>query len=64
MPDRSLRQAREFTGLSREKVAAELGISSKTLERWEKGDSPVPRHKLRELAEVYRVQLNELGVAA
>ncbi len=60
MPDRSLRQAREFTGLSREKVAAELGISSKTLERWEKGITPTKRYQLVRLAALYSVPLEQL----
>jgi DNA-binding transcriptional regulator YiaG len=54
---------RKALGLSRERVAAQLDppVSSKTVERWEKGTSPVPGWR--------RVQLDALfagyeGVAA
>lgn len=60
-----LRLAREAEGLSRERAAAHIGISSKTLERYEKGVTPVPRFRLREFAKLYRVQrLSELERAA
>ncbi len=59
MSDR-LRQARDFTGLSREKVAAQLGISSKTLERWEKGTTSAKRYQLVRLAALYEVPLEQL----
>jgi transcriptional regulator with XRE-family HTH domain len=55
-----LREAREFTGLSREKVAAEIGVSSKTIERWENGLSPVKRYRLKRLADIYGVPVAAL----
>lgn len=55
-----LRAAREYTGLSREKVAARIGCSAKTIERWEKGKTPVRRYHLLALAEVYGVDVEEL----
>lgn len=50
-----LRVKRDALGLGREKVAAQLDppISSKTLERWEDGSSPVKRWRLNQLASVY-----------
>lgn len=59
-----LREARDYLGLSREKVAAKVGISSKTLERWEKGETPVKRYQLQQLAEVYGVSVDDLEKAA
>ena len=57
-----LRIARERTGLSREKVAAQLDISSKTVERWEKGTQKrrIKRSYLKQLADLYEVTLEEL----
>jgi transcriptional regulator with XRE-family HTH domain len=52
--------ARIGTGLSREKVAASLGVSSKTIERWERGTSPVKRYQLIRLAELYGVAIASL----
>ena len=59
----SLREARERTGLSREKVGARIGVSSRTIERWENpGQRPVrfKRYKLVQLAELYGVGIDEL----
>jgi DNA-binding transcriptional regulator YiaG len=58
-----LRAAREKEGLSREAVTRLLDppVSSKTLERWEKGETPVPGHRLRELAAIYRVRVMSLN---
>lgn len=62
----ALWQAREREGLSREKVARLLDppVSTKTLERWEKGITPTPGHRVRELAQIYRVRVGELAAAA
>lgn len=59
----TLRQARENTGLGRERVAPQLepAISAKTLERWEKaGGSHVPRWRLEQLAVIYGVKIATL----
>jgi DNA-binding XRE family transcriptional regulator len=57
-----LRAARDYLGLAREKVAPQLDppIASKTLERWEKGERPVPRWRLIQLAEIYGVAVETL----
>ena len=55
-----LREARDYTGLSREKVAAQIGVSSKTIERWENGTTPVKRYQLRRLADIYGVPAKSL----
>jgi len=54
--------AREAEGLAREKVAPllEPPITAKTLERWEKGITPVPRWRLRQLAKVYKTKIGAL----
>jgi DNA-binding transcriptional regulator YiaG len=59
----TLRDARDREGLSREAVTRLLDppVSSKTLERWEKGSTPVPGWRLRQLAQVYRVRLEALN---
>lgn len=58
--------AREREGLSREKATRRLSepVSTKTLERWERGITPAPRSALRELAEIYRVDLADIEAAA
>lgn len=55
--------ARKAEGLAREKVVRQLEppVSAKTLERWERGDTPVPKHRLRQLAQIYRVRVNEVA---
>lgn len=55
-----LQAVRVSRGLSREKVAAKVGFSSKQLERWEKGTTPTKRMHLLALAEVYGVTVEEL----
>lgn len=59
----SLLEARKNTGLSREKVAAQVSISSKTLERWEKG-APAKRYIVAQLAVIYGVDPDAIELAA
>ena len=58
--------ARERTGLSRETVARRLDppISSKTLERMEKGHAPLRGFRLKQLAAIYEVPQRDLEAAA
>jgi hypothetical protein len=60
----SLWLAREAEGLGRERVAQLLDppITSKTLERWERGSNvnPIPRWRLRQLAQIYRTKVDVL----
>jgi DNA-binding XRE family transcriptional regulator len=55
----SLREARELAGIGRERTAAAVGVSAKTLERWEKANR-APRHRVVELAGVYGLELEQL----
>lgn len=52
--------ARNLTGLGREKVAATIGVTSKTIERWEKGVTPIKGYRLEQLAELYGVDPDRL----
>jgi hypothetical protein len=51
----SIRKARRRTGMGRERVARQLKppISMKTLERWEKGVTPIPELRRQELMALY-----------
>ena len=57
-----LRAAREYIGLSREVVARRLDppVASKTIERWEQPGYRVKRWRLRQLAAIYGVTVEEL----
>jgi transcriptional regulator with XRE-family HTH domain len=61
-PSSKLRRARDAEDLSREYVARLLQppVSMKTLERWENGTTPIPMHRRRELAAIYRVPVEQL----
>lgn len=55
----NLREARDRLGYSREHVVRrpELDppITTKTLERWESGETPVKGYRLRQLARIYEM---------
>ncbi len=50
-----LRELRKQTGMSREKVAAELGVTTKTLYSWE-NDGGIMRENAEKLAAFYKVE--------
>ena len=56
----SLRAVRDARGLSREKVARRLGISAKTIERMENGETEVKDIHYLAFAAVYGVPVEEL----
>jgi hypothetical protein len=58
--------ARERTGLSREMVVRRLDppISAKTLERMERGVAPLRGYRLKQLAAIYEVPVEQIGAAA
>ncbi len=57
--------AREDAGLTRSQVAAlvQPPVASKTIERWETGETPVSHQRMRQLALIYRVSLGRLAQA-
>ena len=55
-----LQAVREKRRLKRPSVAKDLGISTKQLERWENGTTPVKRVHLLALAAIYKVPVEEL----
>lgn len=61
-----LRTVRDRLGLPRERVASRLDppISSKTLERWESGETEIKLWRLQQLAALYDVAVDELRSAA
>lgn len=61
-----LRLARERTGYSRETVVRQLDppITTKTLERMEKGAAPLRGFRLKQLAAIYGVPVEELKTKA
>lgn len=60
---RVLREQREEAGLTREQVSKLLDppVATRTLLRWEKGSTPIPYRRMRQLAFIYRVPLAELA---
>jgi DNA-binding transcriptional regulator YiaG len=54
-PTVDLRALRNETGLSRERAVRELDppASAKTLERWEKGTTPIPKYRLVQVLALY-----------
>ena len=57
-----IRRAREAKGWSREKLAAELGLSHRTVERYETGARRPPRDTMLRLTLLLGVTLTDLGV--
>jgi DNA-binding XRE family transcriptional regulator len=57
-----LQLTREEAGLTREQVArlVDPPVSTRTLIRWEDGTTPIPYHRMRQLAFIYRVSAREL----
>lgn len=58
----TLREARDHKGYSRENVAPRLDppVVAKTIERWERGETPAPLWRLEQLAVIYGVSVREL----
>lgn len=55
-----LAELRKERGLTQEKLAEKLGISNKTVSRWENGNYMPPVEMLMELSELYGVSINEI----
>lgn len=57
---RLLRRYREEAGMSRRALAADVGVSAKTIERWEGGQTSVPRPYWETLENVLKLQAQYL----
>ena len=55
-----LKNYRRAEGLTKEEVAAELGISPATLGAYERGDREIRMDKVQELARIYNTTITEL----
>src|SRR5215472_5893321 len=61
---RDLRQQRTRLGLSQEALAEALGVSPRSINRWEQGEAqPQPEHR-RRLARVFGVEIGDLVLSA
>ena len=59
----TIRELRKQTGLSQEKLAEALGVSTGTIHRWEfRLVKPTQRHRLR-LAEMFQISIDDLADA-
>jgi len=54
------RERREALGLSQEALARSLGVTVRTVGRWEQGSHAPPTNQLRRLARALRVKVGEL----
>lgn len=55
-----LTQLRKEQGLTQEQLGEKLGVTNKTISRWEKGNYLPPAQMLKALSELYGVSINEL----
>jgi len=55
-----LAQLRKERGLTQEQLGEKLGVTNKTVSRWEKGNYLPPVEMLQELSTFYEVSINEL----
>ncbi len=55
-----LAQLRKEQGLTQEQLGEKLGVTNKTVSRWEKGNYLPPVEMLQELSSIYGVSINEL----
>ena len=56
----SLKAARINAGLSQKEAAKALGVSNKTLHRWENGDSFPKAHHIDAICDLYKVSYNDI----
>jgi transcriptional regulator with XRE-family HTH domain len=54
-----IRATREDAGISRESFASELGVSIKTIYRWEAGKREPKMDRIREIASLVRIPFQE-----
>lgn len=58
----SLEAARVNAGYTQKEAAARIGVSNKTLARWEKGYNYPPADKLANMCELYAVPYDYLKI--
>ena len=55
-----LAELRKEQGLTQEALGEKLGVTNKTVSRWENGNYLPPVEMLKELSELYAVSINEI----
>ena len=60
----SLKMARNFTGLSRRKFAAEVGVSESSVQKYEEGKSDIPGKKLLKWCEVAGISILDIDLTS
>lgn len=55
-----LAELRKEKGLTQEQLGEQLGVTNKTISRWENGNYMPPVEMLQELSDLYKISINEL----
>jgi transcriptional regulator with XRE-family HTH domain len=61
-PNNSLQIKRKIQGLTQEKLAEVLGVSSKTVGRWERGETYPGDYERKKLCQILQLSEEELGL--
>lgn len=59
MTKREFKQLRQLIGVSQTKLAKEMGVTIRTITRWERGEFPIPRIADLALRNLFRETLKE-----
>jgi transcriptional regulator with XRE-family HTH domain len=59
MTKKEFKLLRSLIGLSQGKLAKELGVTTRTITRWERGEFPIPRIAELALRNLFRESLEE-----
>jgi DNA-binding XRE family transcriptional regulator len=59
MTKKEFKQLRHLISLSQGKLAKEMGVTSRTITRWERGEFPIPRIAELALRNLFRETLKE-----
>jgi len=59
MTRKEFKQLRQLIGLSQAKLAKEMGVTIRTITRWERGEFPIPRIAELALRSLFRETLKE-----
>ena len=55
-----LKQLRTENGMTQEQLGERIGVSNKTISRWETGNYMPPVDSLKMLSEIYHISINEI----